>query len=432
MNRKTFLRLAAGFAGGVAGLPFTNWSTVQASGVSDVASLLGQGSAGDEDAFWRVIREQFVLEPDWYFLNSGGLGACPLPVLNAVSEAIRNEERAPSAGHDAKHWSLVKERLARVLGPSGRADDLALISTATEGISLIVGGLPLKTGDEIITSTHEHAAVYTALLNRKQRDGVVIRTFEPDVARASGNVDRIAKLVTSRTRLVFISHVTCTTGQLFPVKEIGALARSKGIWFALDGAQAPVCVPFDIGECGADFYTCSTHKWIMGPKRTGFLWVRPGMLDVLRPLTIGMGSYEKFDLQAGELVLHPTVRRFEYGTQNEALFFGLGKALEFDEAIGLDRIWRHNHALAERFYHGVRELPGVEMVSPDEEAYRTAMIGFRMRGRAPREISEHLAKDRIRVRTVTEGGLNSIRVSFHVCNHDGEVTAILDSLKKLA
>jgi selenocysteine lyase/cysteine desulfurase len=170
----------------------------------------------------------------------------------------------------------------------------------------------------------------------------------------------------------------------------------------------------------------------MGPKRTGFIYVRPGMLDLLRPLVLGMGSYEKFNVAAGELVLHPTVRRFEFGTQNEALFFALGKAVEFVETIGPERIWRHNHALAERFYHGVREIPGVEIVSPEEEAFRTAMIGFRMKTRTHTQIGEHLTRDRIRIRTVTEGGLNSIRVSFHVCNHDGEVTAILDSLKKLA
>jgi len=72
-----------------------------------------------------------------------------------------------------------------------------------------------------------------------------------------------------------MSHVTCTTGQLFPVADIGRVAHDKGAWFALDGAQAPVCVPFDLAATGADVYTCSTHKWIMGPKRTGFLYVRP-------------------------------------------------------------------------------------------------------------------------------------------------------------
>jgi selenocysteine lyase/cysteine desulfurase len=431
MDRKAFLKTVAALTGSLAGLPFTHPLEASSTSAPALGARLAQ-AAGNDDAFWRLVRDQFVLEPGWTFLNCGGLGACPLPVLNGFFEFIRTEERAPSAMHDAKQWDLVKERLARVLGKACRKEDLALVSTATEGINVIVGGLPLKTGDEVITTTHEHAAVYAALLNRKLRDGIVIRTFEPDKVRALGNVERIASLVNARTRLILVSHVTCTTGQLLPSKEIAALARSKNIWFALDGAQAPICVPFDIDECGADFYACSAHKWLMAPKRTGFLHVRQNVLDVLRPSILGIGSYERFDVAAGTLTLHPGARRFEFGTQNEALFFGLGTAVSFVEDIGTERIWRHNQALAEQFYRGLREIPGVEILSPDEAEYRTAMITFRMAGRTLRQVQDHLTADRIRVRSVNEAGLGAIRVSFHVCNNGDDLQAILGSLHRLA
>ena len=349
-----------------------------------------------------------------------------MPVLNAMWEWTRTEERAPSAGHDEALWWSVKERLARLLGPRCRKEDLALIGCATEGVNAIINGLPLKKGDEVITSTHEHVAVNVGLLNRMQRDGIVIRLFEPDLMRAQGNVDRIAGLVNSRTRLIFVSHVTCTTGQLFPAPHIASLAREKGVWFAMDGAQAPVCVPFDIVDTGVDFYTSSTHKWLMGPKRTGFLYVRQGMLDTLRPITAGAYSSERNDIAKLDLALHPTAQRYEYGTQNDALFFALGSAIDFVQTIGMPRIWQHNHALAEKFYRGLQEIAGVEILSPQEEAYRTAMISFRMKDRTYAEINAQLAKAKIRVRPVTEGGLNCIRVSFHVCNHDPEVDRILD------
>ena len=424
MKRKDFFKWAAAFVGGLA-LP-------REAKAIDFKHLLQGASIQGDDHFWKMVRDLFVLDPGVTYLNFGGLGASPLPVLNSLLEWTQSEERTPNAGHDDKEWWRVKEGLARILGKTCRKEDLALISTATEGINMIINGLPLKKGDEVITSTHEHVALSVGLLNRMQRDGIVIRLFEPDLKNGLGTVDRIARLINGRTRLIFMSHVTCTTGQRCPDKEISQLARDKGIWFALDGAQAPVSVPFDIVECGVDFYACSTHKWLMGPKRTGFLYVRQGLLDTLRPITAGAYSSDKYDMAKNELVLHPTAQRYEYGTQNEALFFALGKAVDFVETIGLERIWQHNHALAERFYKGLQEIPGVETVSPEEETYRTSMISFRMKSFEYGKINEHLAKDKLRVRSVNEGGVNCIRVSFHVCNHDGDVTKILESLKKLA
>ncbi|HOW86781.1 MAG TPA: aminotransferase class V-fold PLP-dependent enzyme [Candidatus Aminicenantes bacterium] len=434
MKRKEFLKMTAGLAGGAAGLPLIAGAGIVAGAqpAPSAARLARAAAAGDDEYFWTLVRDLFILDPGWTFLNFGGLGSCPLPVLEALSEFTRAEERAPSAGHDEKAWQEVKVRLARALGRTCRPEDLGLIGGATEGVNVIVHGLPLKKGDEVITSTHEHVALHSALLHRMRHDGIVIRLFEPDIAVAAGNVDRIARLVTPKTRLIAFSHVTCTTGQLFPVKEIAALARAKNIWFALDGAQAPVCAPFDIAATGVDFYACSTHKWMMGPKRTGFIYVRPGLLDVLRPLTVGGGSSDRYDVAKGEFVLKQTAERYESGTQNDALFYALGTALELVETIGVDRIARRCRPMAERFYRGLAEIPGVVRLSPEEEAYRTLMIGFRMKGRTGGEIMAHLAKDRLRARPVTEGGLDSIRVSFYLNNRDEDVTAVLDSLKKLA
>jgi selenocysteine lyase/cysteine desulfurase len=451
MNRKEFLKISAGLAGGIAGLPLMKKLAAAASpepalplahvpggfrpsAAGSMADFAGQAATAgaDDGALWRLIRSQFILDPNWIYLNFGGLGSSPAPVLNALVEFTQAEERAPSAGHDETPWQDVKTKLARLLGPTCRREDVGLIGGATEGVNVIVNGLALKRGDEVITSTHEHVAVHSALLYRMQRDGIVIRLFEPDIVRAMGNVDRIARLITPRTRLVMFSHVTCTTGQLFPVKEIAALAHAKNIWFALDGAQAPVCAPFDIAGTGVDFYTCSTHKWVMGPKRTGFIYVRPGMVETLRPLTVGGGSSTRYDAAKGEFVLKDTAERFESGTQNDALFYALGAALDFVETIGVDRIAGHCRPMAERFYHGIGEIPGVERLSPEEEAYRTLMIGFRMKTHPHTAVMEQLAKDRIKARPVGEGGLNSIRVSFYLNNRDEDVTAALESLKKLA
>lgn len=429
MTRQDFLKWNAAILGGLA-LP----AAARAAGVRSWPGAGRPAGAGPEpdDALWALVREQFLLDPEMVFLNFGGLGACPLPVLESLDKWTRVEERAPNAGHDEKEWNRVREKLAALLSPGCRADNVGLISGATEGVNAIINGLPLKTGDEVITSTHEHVAVSTGLLNRMQRDGIVIRTFEPDFRTGVGNVDRIAALVTRRTRLILYSHVTCTTGQRLPDRDVADLARSKGIWFALDGAQAPVNIPFDIVATGVDFYACSTHKWVMGPKRTGFIYVRDGMFDVLRPSVGGGGMVKTFDLAKRELVIQPNAHRFEYGTQNDALFYALGTALDFVGALGVGRIAARCKPMAERFHAGLREIPGVEPLAAAEASNRTLMIGFRMPGRESGKVFEALIRDRIRTRVVTEGGLDSIRVSFFLNNRDEDVDLVLASIRKIA
>lgn len=426
MTRKDFLKWNAAILGGL---------TVPAAAVAaGVRPWPGPQAAAGDEALWKLVREQFLLDPDWLFLNFGGLGACPLPVIESLDKWSRVEERSPNAGHDETEWNRVREKLAALLSPKCRAENIGLISGATEGVNAIINGLPLRKGDEVITSTHEHVAVNTGLLNRLQRDGIAIRTFEPDRRPGAGNVERIAALVNGRTRLILYSHVTCTTGQRLPDKEVAALARAKGIWFALDGAQAPVNLPFDIVDAGADFYACSTHKWVMGPKRTGFIYVRDGLFDALRPSVGGGGMVQSFDLAKRELVIQPNAHRFEYGTQNDALFYALGTAVDFVRALGVDRIAARCKPMAERFAAGLREIPGVELLSPEAESDRTLMIGFRMAGagREFEKINAALLQDKIRARGVTEGGLNSIRVSFFLNNRDEDVDRVLAAIKKFA
>ncbi len=428
MTRKEFLKWNAAILGGMT-LP----AAARAAGVRrlDAAQAAAAASTGD-GALWEILREQFLLDPDWTYLNFGGLGACPLPVLESFDRWSRVEEKSPNAGHDEAEWNRVRVKLAALLSPKATADNIGLISGATEGVNMILNGLPLKAGDEVITSTHEHVAINVGLLNRMQRDGIVIRTFEPDRVRAAGNVDRIAALLTPRTRLIAYSHVTCTTGQRFPDKAVSDLARSKGIWFALDGAQAPVNLPFDIVDCGVDFYACSTHKWVMAPKRTGFIYVRDGCFDALRPTVGGGGTAKSFDVAKRELTLQPNAHRFEYGTQNDALFYAMGTAIDYVRAIGVDRIVARCKPMAERFDAGLREIPGVERLSPEEADARTLMIGFRMAKVPFMKINEALAAERIKVRPVTEGGCNSIRVSFFLNNREEDVDRILASLRKIA
>lgn len=384
----------------------------------------------DETSFWKLVREQFLFPEDYSYLNTGGIGAVPLLVLNRVKESMDASEVYPRPGHDHEKWLMAKEICCKLLGEDCMKEELAFTSTATEGINIVINGLDLKQGDEVITSTHEHPALHIPLLNQVKTRGVVIRTFHPDLEHGSGNVQRINDLITRKTRLIFISHVTCTTGQVFPIKEIANMARSKGILFAVDGAQAVGQIPVDLKASGVDCYAFSGHKWTLGPKRTGVLYVSNSKMDDIQPVTVGAYSDDGYDPEAGLLTYHPTAQRFEYGTQNEMLFHGLQEGTEFLLTIGLDRIVDRNRKMAETFYRGLENLPSITILSPKEEKYRSSMITFKSNSHDNSAIASYLSGKRIRVRVVNEANLGGVRVSFHLYNNESDVDKILAELER--
>ncbi len=427
MNRNRFLKSLGLVSGGLA--------IQQAGGAfaspADFSRSLASSTGTDD--FWRKIREQFTFPSDYIYFNTGGIGAAPLAVLQMVETTMMDQEQYPHPGHDEKDWVAIKRSCVPFFGPSCLTEELALTNTATEGINIIINGLQLKAGDEVITSSHEHVALNVPLLNQMKLNGIVVRVFEPDLKSGAGNVRVIEKLINPKTRLIFHSHITCTTGQRLPVETIGNLARERHILYAVDGAQTVGTMPLDLHALGVDFYACCGHKWLLGPKRTGLLYVKKENLPLLHPMTVGAYSDLSHDLMKGDLVFRNDAGKFEYGTQNESLFTGLKTAAEFLSAIGLDKVRDHNRSLAEQFYQGLAKIPGVEIMSPVEEEFRTSMITFRLKNKGFQETANYLTGEkRIRVRVVPEAGVNGVRVSFHVYNQDFEVDRILAELKAYA
>ena len=426
MNRNRFLQSLGLFSGGLA---FTQAGNVFAS-PSEFSSALAK-AVGEND-FWQKIRDQFTYPADYIYFNTGGIGAAPQTVLSMVENTMLELERFPRPGHDEKHWQEIKKTCAGFFGPGCEPEELALTNSATEGINIILNGLLLKPGDEIITSSHEHVALNVPLLNLVNLYGIVIKVFEPDLKNGHNNVNLIRSLITSKTKLIFHSHITCTTGQMLPVAEIGKIAHESNILYAVDGAQAAGTMLMDLKASDIDFYATCGHKWMLGPKRTGLLYVKKDKLPMLHPLTVGAYSEVSHDLLKGELTLHDTAEKFEYGTQNESLFRGLETAAQFLLTIGLDKIKDHNRSLAEQFYRGLEKIPNVEVLSPAEEQYRSSMITFKLKNKGYQETANYLTGEKkIRVRMVPEAGLNAVRVSFHVYNQDFEVERILDEIKNI-
>ncbi|MDQ5978800.1 MAG: cysteine desulfurase / selenocysteine lyase, partial [Verrucomicrobiota bacterium] len=347
LDRRTFLQgLGAGALGALTG-------AASAAEPPGRPALAAPGTAG----FWASVRAQYPLLDNPLYLNTGGLGPVSSAVLATVEETTRRLQEHSETGHAL--FEPVRATLARFLG--AQADEVCFVRNATEGNSIIAAGLALAPGDEVIFESHAHPGGSFPWINQTKRRGVVVRLFEPDPGSAEGNLARIRALVTPRTRVIQVSHLTCTTGLVFPVAAIAEFARARDLWFHVDGAQAAGMVPLDLSALGCDSYAMSGHKWLGGPHETGVLFLRRDRLEAVASTGIGSYSGELAHLP-GEIRYLGAAARHEYGTRNAALIAGLGAAVAFQEQIGRDRIAVHGAGLATRLGEELGALPGIEVL----------------------------------------------------------------------
>ena len=423
MLRRQFVNyLTHGFAA-VAGAPLLP--------IKNIPAVSLQNGNKNDERFWAFVREQFPLTHERVYLNTGGLGASPYAVIDAVVSRMNELEKISETGHSEQIWASIKQKAAALLGCD--AEEIAYTRNATEGINIVCNGLPLKRGDEVITTTHEHVGNAVPWLARQKRDGIVIKLFAPSTQAAPENLERIERLISQRTRVISVPHATTTTGQILPVKEIAALAKAKNLWLFIDGAQTAGMLNFNLHDIGCDAYATSGHKWMLGPKGTGLLYVRKNMLDTVQALEVGAYSGKSHDLQTGELTLHPTAQRYEYGTVSAPIFGGLGAAIDFLTTIGMENVWTRIAALSTAFLNGLQEIPNVEILSPVDSSARSAMITFKMKNLEYLKLQSFLAeKYKLRTRGVGEGGVNALRVSWHLYNSFEEVNRVLEGVKEAA
>jgi len=422
MNRRGFLHTAAGLWAGATGLrslatPSEAWA--EADPVPPREGLVDPR----DRRYWSVVRDHFPLRRDPLYVNNGGLGPSPHEAIHKLKTMIDEQETVCSTLHSDAVWQSVKENAGRALGCD--PEEVAYTRNATEGINIVCNGLPLKSGDEVITTTHEHVGNTISWLARQRREGIVVKTFVPSMESAQENIDRIEALITDRTRAINITHVS-TVGQLNPVKAIGELAAKHGIYYFVDGAQAPGMMPVDVRGMGCHAYATSGHKWLLGPKGTGLLYVRRDALDEIGATFVGAYSAAgPFDMTTGEYQLIDTAQRYEYGTVNAPLFASLGASMGFLHRIGLDNIWAHNRALARAFMEGLDEL-GARIITPRHPDEHSAMTTFKLDGVSRNDLSK---EHNLVVRGIYEGGFDAIRVSYHLYNSFEDVDRVLAGVR---
>jgi selenocysteine lyase/cysteine desulfurase len=357
------------------------------------------------------------------------MGTSPLSVEEATISTIKSVNSNLGYGGGEE----VRNHLAALMCCKG--SEISLTHNTTEGINVAAWGLPLKKGDEILLTTHEHVGNAMPWINRAQHHGLTVRTFQP-AATAQGILDQLDSLYTKKTRVVSVPHVSCTIGQLFPIDQICAWAKTKGIFSIIDGAHGAGALTLDMNRTDPDCYITCGHKWLLGPKGTGFFYVPERMFDVIKPVFAGAYTDRGYDITVSPATFEgyaTTAHRYDYGTQNSALRIGLSAAVAFHQLIGpgavQERIFHLNHLL----YTRLAQMGQIELISPAEEASQSMMLGFRHKKLDYAQVAAALMKHpgRYRIRQVPESGLNSLRVSTHIYNSPAQIEGFAEALNSL-
>lgn len=414
-NRKNFLKqLAAGAL--LASLDWKNALFPQTGNQGEAPPLLHPGDP------WTTIQQQFATNANNY-LNTGTLGLMPQPVTTAIETRFKYLREGSYAIPDT-----VRPAVARLINAD--PSEISLTHNTTEGINIVAAGLRLRKGDEVIITDQEHVGNALPWLNRMRRTGIRLRVFSP-AQTAAETLDRIQALISRKTRVIAVPHVTCTSGHVLPVQQISEIARQKGIFSFIDGAHGPGMLFPDMKALGCDAYAACGHKWLCGPAGTGFLYIRLDQLQTLETYMVGAYSDTGWNISLTEQTLDalvPTAHRFDYGTQNAPLLVGMEAAITFMESIGKDRIRDRVTQLSSNLQQLLLTKPYVEMLTPTEPESRAGIVGFKLRGKRIHDFDGSELTKQFRLRMVPESGLESIRVSTHIYNTEQDLQALVAAI----
>jgi cysteine desulfurase / selenocysteine lyase len=368
-------------------------------------------------------------------LNNAGSSLPPAPVLDAVIDHLRRE--AEIGGYEAHgeredRVEHTYDALARLIGSS--RDEIAFVENATRAWDMAFYAFRFGRGDRILTGRAEYASNWIALRQVSDRTGAVVEVV-PDDEHGQLDVAALEGMLDDRVKLVSLVHVPTQGGLVNPAAEVGRLTRAAGVPLLLDACQSVGQLPLDVEAIGCDLLSATGRKFLRGPRGTGFLYVRRGLVEQLEPPFLDMHAAE-WDRLDG-YTIRADARRFENWESYVAGRIGLGVAADYALALGLDEIWERDRSLAARLRSALAEVPGVAL--HDQGETKGAIVTFTVAGRPARRVQADLAARGVNVSIMSTSsarldlearGIDElIRASVHYFNADEELDRLVETVR---
>ncbi len=386
-----------------------------------------------DPAFWKSVRDQFMLSKDSVFFNTGTVGVMPKAVVDKMVEHTHmmathvadwaykddNKEQFISGYNNLLP---IRTKVAKLL--NCEVGEIAMTDNVTNGMSYIANGITLQPGDEILTTDQEHGGGQSSWKVKEKRFGAVFKTVAigKPITSSSEVYDTIIKALTPKTKVLMLSHMISGTGSILPVKEICAEARKRGIFTVLDGAQTIGHIKVDLKDIGCDAYVGCFHKWMGAPTGTGFMFVKS---NLIKDLWTTVASY-RWDDHADE-----GFRFTQRGTGNFAILLALEVALDFHFQLGPDNVYQRIKFLGDRLRTGLRQNKKVKIFSAKEEAMSAGITLYTIEGLTGTQIQDaYWAKAKMRPRS--QGDVYGVRHSTHIFNSTEEIDRALKIVNELS
>lgn len=372
--------------------------------------------------------------------NNAGAALMPTPVIETMTRHIQLE--ANLGGYEAAAQQSAE--VENVYGAIGRLinaapDEIAVIENATRAWDMAFYSLPLQPGDVVLTSTTEYAGNYIPYLQLKQRRGIEIRLIPNDEHGQISLAALETLLADERIALISLPVIATNGGPVQPIEQIGALARAAGVLFLLDACQGVGQMPIDVQKIGCHMLAATSRKYLRGPRGMGFLYVERSLCQNLEPAFLDLHAAS---LQNAEtFTIRADARRFENWECNVAAKLGLGAAVEYALAQGVEAMWQRIQQLADYLRQQLAEIPGI--TPRDLGAVKSGIVTFSHRNSSAAQVQQWLAgqEKRINVSTSTFRStlldmqqrdlLEVSRASLHAYNSEAEIDTMIAALRAL-
>jgi len=380
-----------------------------------------------------AVREALPALAAGIYLNTGSVGPLPAETAAAMAELETYERDFGRAHPDyfEEFLGRMAEARAGVAAMVGAdVGSVALMHSATDGMNAGASLPDWRAGGRAVTTAHEHAGGLGPLYALRDRDGIDLALID---AGDDGDDDRtVAEFdaaITSDTRLVSISHVLWTTGAVLPVARIAAIAHDRGALLLVDGAQAAGAIPIRVDELGADLYSVSAQKWLLGPEGMGALVVAPSVVEHAVPANAGWYSFEEANTP-GTADWWSDARRFEASGWHRPSVVGMARSIGWlSMYVGLDFVHRRGTELAARLADRLASIPGVRLLTPRDRM--ATLVTIRIDGWPAQQALDELG-GRVFVVARTIPSLDALRFSVGFFNSEDELGRLAEAIELLA